>query len=90
MTHCTITRADNGRIHTGLDLRPTRYSANALGGPDTAEVAVTGDKNALSDVLTWLNCRVVIYNDAGLPVWWGLVQAAAVSSPIRCRWRGGM
>ena len=73
MMHCTITRADNGRIHTGLNLRPTRYSANALGGPDTAEVAVTGDKNALSDVLTWLNCRVVISTLRGIRsggAWW--------------------
>lgn len=77
--HCSITRADNARIHTRLDVQPVRYSHAALGGPDTAELVVSGDKNALSDVLTWLACRVVIYNDAGLPVWWGLVQAAAVT-----------
>ena len=47
--------------------------------PDTATVSVSGDKNALSDVLTWLNCRVVIFNSAGYPVWWGVVDAATVS-----------
>ena len=77
--HCLLTRADGTQIHTNLILTPVRYSANALGGPDAATVAISGDKNALSDVLTWLNCRVVIHNDAGLPVWWGLVQAAAVT-----------
>ena len=77
--HCTLTRADGARIHTRLDVRATRYSHAAAGGPDTAELVATGDKNALSDVLTWLNCRLVIHNDAGLPVWWGLVQAAAVT-----------
>lgn len=77
--HATLTRADGATIHTRLELRPMRYSHAALGGPVTAEIAVTGDKNALSDVLTWLNCRVIIHNSAGLPVWWGLVQAAAVT-----------
>lgn len=45
--HCTLTRADGARIHTNLALTPTRYSANALGGPDAATVSVSGDKNAL-------------------------------------------
>ncbi len=75
---CTLTRADGARIHTFLTLTPVRYGANALGGPDAATVAVSGDKNALSDVLTWLACKITIYNDGGLPVWWGLVQVASV------------
>lgn len=79
MMHCTLARADNTNIHTSLMLAPVRYSASGLGGPDAATINVSGDKNALSDVLTWLNCRVVIHNSAGLPVWWGLVQAAAVT-----------
>lgn len=74
-----LTLPDGSVIHTRLDVRATRYSHAAAGGPDTAELVATGDKKSLSDVLTWLNCRVVIYNDAGLPVWWGLVQAAAVT-----------
>lgn len=77
--HCTLNRADGARIHTNLTLTPTRYSAAALGGPDAATVSVSGDKNALSDVLTWLACKITIYNDGGLPVWWGLVQVASVT-----------
>ncbi len=74
-----LTRLDGSTIHTRLDVRSTRYSHAALGGPDTAELAVSGDKNALSDVLTWLACKVVIYNDGGQVVWWGLVQAVTLT-----------
>lgn len=77
--HAILTRPDGTTIHTRLDVRPTRYSHSALGGPDAAELAVSGDNNALSDVLTWLACHVVIYNESALPVWWGLVQAATVT-----------
>lgn len=79
MMHCSLSRVDGAPIHTRLDVFPTRYSHAALGGPDTAELVVSGDKNALLDVLTWLACKVVIYNDGGLPVWWGLVQVASVA-----------
>jgi len=79
MMHATLTRPDGSTIHTRLDVRPARYSHAALGGPDTAELVATGDKNALSDVLNWLACRVVIFNESALPVWWGLVQAASVT-----------
>jgi hypothetical protein len=76
-----LTRIDGSAVHTVLDLRPVRYSAAALGGPDMAEIAVvaTSDNKPLSDVLTWLACHVVICNDDGLPVWWGLVQSVAVT-----------
>lgn len=77
--HCTFTHADGAQIYSSLNVSPIRYSMNALGGPDTAELSVSGDKNALADVLTWLACRVTIYNSSGLPVWWGLVQAASVT-----------
>ena len=77
--HAILTRPDGSTIHTRLDVRPARYSHAALGGPDTSELAVSGDKNALSDVLNWLACRVVIYNESALPVWWGLVQAVTVT-----------
>jgi hypothetical protein len=84
-----LTRTDGKPIHTSLDVQPTRYSHAALGGPDTAELAVasTGSPSTgsggggvgLTDVLTWLGCTVQICNDGGQPVWWGLVQAATVS-----------
>ncbi len=73
-----LTRTDGTAIHTALTVTPVRYSHAAIGGPDTATVSVSGDKNALSDVLTWLACKITIYNDGGLPVWWGLVQVASV------------
>jgi hypothetical protein len=79
MMHCILTRADGAQIYTPLTVAPVRYNHAALGGPDAAELRATGDKNALADVLTWLACRVTIYNESGLPVWWGLVQAATVT-----------
>ncbi len=77
--HCTLTRTDGTSIHTPLTVTPTRYSHAAQGGPDTAELRISGDKNALADVLNWLACHVTIYSASGLPVWWGLVQAATVT-----------
>ena len=70
---------DGTRVYTPLAVTPTRYSHAAIGGPDTAELAVSGDSAALTDVLTWLACTVEIVNGGGQPVWWGVVQAVTVS-----------
>lgn len=44
--HCLVSRADGAAIHTNMTLTPSRYSVNALGGPDTATVNVSGDKKS--------------------------------------------
>jgi len=49
-----------------------------MGGPDTAEIAVSGDSGSLADALTWLAHHVLILNDGGQPVWWGVVQAVSL------------
>ena len=74
-----LTRRDGTPIHTGLTLTPTRYSASAEGGPASAEVAIAGDDGALAAALDWLDCDVRIFNDGGLVVWWGVVQAVSVT-----------
>lgn len=79
MMYCVLTRADGAAIHTPLAVSPVRYSHAALGGPDAAEMTVAGANSALADVLTWLACKVTIYNESALPVWWGLVQTLTVT-----------
>jgi hypothetical protein len=73
-----LDRLSGERVWTPCTLTPTRYSHAAMGGPDTAEIAVSGDSGSLADALTWLAHHVLILNDGGQPVWWGVVQAVSL------------
>jgi len=57
----------------GLTFTPTRFSAVALGGNDTAEIEVSGAELALHQLRNWLRYRVEIWAAAGL-VWEGHVD----------------
>ena len=62
----------------GLTFTPTRFGAVALGGNDSAEIAVSGPEMALHQLRNWLRYRVEIWGDAGL-VWEGHVDSILLS-----------
>lgn len=55
-----------------------RYKNKALGGPDTAEIKVTGDDLQLWEMLEFLRCPVYLTSEKGDYVWWGYVNAVEV------------
>jgi hypothetical protein len=65
---------DLGRV----TLVPRNWEAQATGGPTVATIDGTGDTHALWGATLWLGYHVRIRNNAGTPVWWGLITAATV------------
>lgn len=58
-----------------LVFQPVRYSHRAQGGPEAAEIAVRGDREALFGLLGLLGSEGRLLNPEGDPVWWGFVEA---------------
>lgn len=54
------------------------YSWHVRGGPDTAQLEMTGDPMQTWDVLDWLRCPVMLHDGNGTPVWWGYVETVDV------------
>ncbi len=61
-----------------LQFEPTRYNFAAMGGPQWAEINVSGAQTELWRLLGWLRYAVTIRNALFQPVWWGYVHAAEI------------
>jgi hypothetical protein len=61
-----------------LTLAPLWLAATAVGGPERAEVRVTGTPEALWQIADWMQYRVEIRSETGALVWWGFVERATV------------
>lgn len=61
-----------------VKLEPVRYRWSAIGGPESAEIAVSGGPNDVMQVANWLRCGVVIYDDTLTPLWWGYVNEVSI------------
>jgi len=63
-----------------LTLTPQLWTGAAVGGPKAAEIAATGSRAALKDILlNWLDYRVQISTPSGGPAWWGYVHEVALT-----------
>ena len=60
-----------------LTITPVRCTWAAVGGPDAAELAVSGAAGDLDGVFDLLGCKVTVFAPDGSPVWWGLAHEAA-------------
>ncbi len=79
MFTCELYNRSGIRIASSLDLRPIFYSFHNIGGPEKAEIAVAGERQALQTVMRWLDYKIVIINDVGDPVWWGRIEEATIN-----------
>lgn len=75
-----------------IDLSVRRYKNRALGGPNTAELYVTGADLQLWELLEFLRCPVFLTGEKGDYVWWGYVSEVEViarnpysTKPVRLR-----
>src|SRR3990172_936513 len=55
------------------------YAWNVIGGPNWAEIEVTGLAPALWELIEMLRCPVEIYNPRGERRWWGFVSSVDLS-----------
>lgn len=53
---------------------------NAIGGCDTAQIAVKGGDNALWELVDFLRYPVEIYDDKSRAVWWGYVNEVSINT----------
>lgn len=61
-----------------LTLQAESYSFEAIGGPSSASVSVSGPESELLRVFDWLMCPIAIYQDGEI-VWWGFVHDATLN-----------
>lgn len=66
-----------------FDLTVGPYSGIALGGYDTAEILVTGDRRLLRQLKNWLRYYVIIRNPNGNRVWAGIVTEVAYPKGVK-------
>jgi hypothetical protein len=59
---------------------PVRYSWNALGGPEMAEIRAVGSQFAVWSLCDWLRAPIEIIDERGTAVWWGYVAEVTVGT----------
>ena len=69
----------------GLEFAVEWFSALALGGPEKAEIRVSGAEDALWELMGWLRRGVTIRNGLGSVVWHGFVNEVRVTAGRRYR-----
>lgn len=72
------TRDFSSPILTGLNAEPLRLDWTAYGGPERAEIKLTGDEGKLIEGTRLLRCPVMINDPAGTPIWWGYVEEVVI------------
>lgn len=66
--------ATNASLPVGMTASVKRMSWHYLGGPEDAEISVSGGEHNLMDLRDLLRCMVEVYDDNGAAVWWGYVH----------------
>lgn len=69
-----------------LELIPRRYSSQAVGGPEYAELSALGAEMELRQLKEWLRCPLVISTVDHEPCWWGYIES--VEAQYGAVWRG--
>lgn len=65
-------------ILTGLNAEPLQLDWSVNGGPERAQLQLTGAEDQLIEACRLLRCPVIISDIAGVPVWWGYVEEVLV------------
>ena len=79
----TLSSSQPPYLPSELSLIPARYSWNAIGGPDEAEINVFGPEAGRGgatvwEALQWLRCPITIWTEYDLAVWWGYVDSVEI------------
>jgi hypothetical protein len=71
---------DGFQVHIphGWEFEVNRYSDHAIGGPESADIDISAQPDALWACLNWLGYDIEIYSPDGTLTWWGYVDEATV------------
>lgn len=62
----------------GLPVEPVHLTWSAFGGPERAELVVSGRADQLLDLVSLLRCGVTVRDGQGEPAWWGYIEEVQV------------
>ena len=62
-----------------MPIRPVHLTWSAFGGPERAELVVSGQADQLLDLVNLLRCGVAVRDGQGEPVWWGYIEEVQVA-----------
>jgi hypothetical protein len=62
-----------------MPVQPVHLTWSAFGGPEQAELVVTGQADQLLDLVNLLRCGVTVRDGQGEPVWWGYIEEVQVA-----------
>jgi hypothetical protein len=65
-------------LPAGLEVEVVRRENHIFGGPKACELEVSGESADMLEMLGWLRDRIEIFDDQGVPVWWGIVSRVEV------------
>ena len=63
----------------GMPIQPIHLTWSAFGGPERAELVVSGQADQLLDLVNLLRCEVTVRDGLGEPVWWGYIEEVQVA-----------
>lgn len=65
-------------LPAGVQALPERWSARAMGGCESAEIRIEGERDALLELTAWIGYQAHIVNGDGRKVWWGDVEEVEI------------
>lgn len=65
-------------LPAGLQVEVVRRENHIFGGPKACELEVSGESADMLEMLGWLRDRIEIFDDQGVPIWWGIVSRVEV------------
>lgn len=72
-------RTFDAELIVPAELQPQRYSVEANGGPDQAEVIAIGDELAIWGLVSWLRGPLTIKHPEVGEVWWGYIHEIEIT-----------
>lgn len=65
-------------LPAGARAAPERWSARAMGGCESAEIRIEGERDALLSLTNWIGYQAHIINADGRRVWWGDIEEVEI------------
>ena len=65
-------------LPAGMSVTVRERANHVYGGPKSCLLEVSGNEKAMPELTDWIRNRIEIYDDKGLPLWWGIVERVEV------------
>jgi len=80
----TLFRRDGSDLtpQPAVEFKVKRHSHHVMGGPKAATIEASGKAEAIFELVNRLRSPIEITNNAGDLVWWGLITAVEIHTPV--------